>query len=194
MDSAGFAADLSWLPYGLKGRDFANTMETLYDFFYVINASLESQGLDWIERLVRPAAVSNVISDLTVAALAKHSNGLVVNRFHNGHPDLIPRGRFVDDAVEAGDEGVEVKSTKGRVADTHGARNGWVCQFNYRSDAEPIVANRRPTTITHIYIAKVDVADFRRNERRTERGTNTSTLHAEGLKKLRAGLVYQDLT
>lgn len=192
VSPGGFAADLSQLPYGLQARDFQNTMEALYDFFYVVNGSLMERGLEWVEHLVRPAAVSNIISDLSGAALAKYSNGLVVNKYHNGHPDLIPRGQYPDDAVKAGAEGVEVKSTRNAVADTHGAREGWVCQFNYKTDGEPIIGDREPTRITHIFVARVELEDFRRNERHTERGTNTSTLHRDGLAKLRAGRVYQD--
>lgn len=179
------------LPYGLKKRDFQNAMEALYDFFYVVNSKLMENGLDWMERLVRPAAVSNMVSDMTAAAIAKHSNGLCLNKYHNGHPDLIPRNTYPGDSVEAGEEGVEVKSTKGRVADTHGARDGWFCQFNYRVDPEDIIARRHPTVVTHIYLAKVTVDLFRRNERKTDRGTHTSTLNADGMKVLRAGLIYK---
>ena len=167
-------------------------METLYDFFHAINTTLIDRGLEWMENTVRPAAVSNMISDMVAAAIAKHSNGLVENRQHNGHPDLIPRGVYAADTVKAGTEGVEIKSTRGRVADTHGAREGWICQFNYRVDPEPLIAQRRPTIITHIFLARVTEAHFRRNVRRTERGTNTSTLDRAGLVVLRQGLIYRD--
>ncbi|QYG95868.1 hypothetical protein HC251_25165 (plasmid) [Iamia sp. SCSIO 61187] len=181
-----------WLPYGLQRRDFANAMEAIYDFFESINTALMGRGLEWFENTVRAAAVSNVISDLSAASVAKHSNGLVLNRKHNGHPDLIPRGTYPDDTVAAGEEGVEIKSTRGRVADTHGARAGWVCQFNYKVDPEPIIARRNPTVITHIYLANVTEALFRRNERKTGLGTHTSTLDKSGLAVLRQGLIYQD--
>lgn len=179
------------LPYGLQQRDFQNAMESLYDFFHSINSALMQRGIEWIENTVRAAAVSNMISDLTAAAMAKYSYGLVENQHHNGHPDLIPHGMYPNDSVKAGEEGVEIKSTRGRVADTHGARNGWVCQFNYKVDSEPIIANRRPTIITFIYLAQVTEAHFRRNERLTERGTHTSTLDRSGLALLRQGVVYQ---
>jgi hypothetical protein len=180
------------LPYGLQIRDFRNTLDALYDYFEAVNVALMARGLEWVEHTVRPAAVSNMISDLAAAALAKYSNGLVENRQHNGHPDLIPRGMYPGDAIHAGGEGVEIKSTKGRVADTHGARAGWVCQFNYRVDDEPVIARRRPTIISHVYLARVTTDLFRRNVRRSELGTNTSTLDANGLRVLRAGLIYKD--
>lgn len=192
-DPDGFADGLdTWLPYGLQKRDFQNAMDALYDFFLVVNGALAARGLPWFEESIRAAAVSNVVSDLVHAAVAKYSNGLVRNQHHNGHPDLIPRGMYDNDDVLSGDEGIEVKSTRGRVADTHGARHGWVCQFNYIVDSEPVIARRQPTFVSHIYLARVSEELFRRNLRKTEVGTNTSTLDKSGLAVLRAGVVYVD--
>ena len=67
---------------------------------------------------------------------------LTENRFHNGHPDLIPQGRYPNDAVKAGEQGVEVKATKGKGSvDTHGARNAWLCIFRWQMDTttQPVV-------------------------------------------------------
>ena len=192
VDPDGFTQNLNWLPYGLQERDFQNAMDALYDYFYSVNTALMGRGLEWMENTVRAAAVSNIISDLTQAAIAKYSYGLVVNQRHNGHPDLIPRGKYPGDKALAAEEGVEIKSTRRSVADTHGARAGWVCQFNYRVDKEPVIAGRNPTIIEHIYLAQVTPDLYRRNVRKTELGTNTSTLDAEGLKVLRMGVIYTD--
>lgn len=195
VSQSGFVENLSsWLPYGLQQRDFQNALDALYDYFHAVNTALMGRGLEWMENTVRAAAVSNIISDLAQAAVAKHSNGLVVNRKHNGHPDLIPHGTYPDDSVQSGEEGVEIKSTRGRVADTHGARTGWVCQFNYKVDPEAIIAARWPTVVEHIYLAHLDPSLYRRNIRQTELGTHTSTPDAEGMRVLRAGLLYEDLS
>ena len=60
------------------------------------------------------------------------------NRYHNGHPDLIVNGVYPNDSVKAGEEGIEVKSTRkrGGAVDTHGARKQWMCVFVYRVDNE----------------------------------------------------------
>ena len=39
--------------------------------------------------MLRPAALSGLLSDMLTASLAKHARTLTANRFHNGHPDLI---------------------------------------------------------------------------------------------------------
>ena len=95
--------------------------------------------------------------------------------------------------MAAGEQGVEIKCTKkaGGAVDTHGARNQWMCVFVYRVDeeTEPAAA-RRPIEFAEVYLARVEVGDFRRNSR-SELGTRTATLHREGLKKLRQGCLYR---
>ena len=126
------------------------------------------------------------------ASLAKHSRVLTENLYHNGHPDLIVQGRYPNNAVKAGTDGVEIKTTKrsGGAVDTHGARDQWLNVFVYRvdTDSEP-ARDRAPMTFTEIYVSNVTVGDFRRNQR-SELGTRTATLHRDGLRKLRDSWVY----
>ena len=114
-----------------------------------------------------------------------------MNTYHNGHPDLLVPGMYPDNFMKSADEGVEVKATKNRVADTHGARHGWVLQVNYVSDPSPDKTTRRPTLVKTLYLAQVTEDLFRRNER-AELGTRTATLDKRGLQVLRAGIIYSD--
>jgi hypothetical protein len=136
--------------------------------------------------------MSGVLSDMLTASLASHSRALTENRFFNGHPDLIVQGKYADNAVKAGGEGVEIKTTRkaGGAVDTHGARKQWMCVFVYRVDnkTEP-ACDREPMTFTEVYLGAVDVDDFRKNPR-GELGTRTATLHKDGIKKLREQWVY----
>ena len=102
--------------------------------------------------------------------MASHARTLVGNQHHNGHPDLVVKGVYSGDAVKAGAEGVEIKTTlkKGGAVDTHGARDQWFCVFVYQVDnvTEP-AADREPLRFTEVYLAQVTTADFRRNEQRS---------------------------
>jgi hypothetical protein len=181
------------LPYELRLKDFEMAMQDVYDFFYDVNSLLSRKGLERLDDMLRPAIMSGVLSDMLTASLAKHSRVLVQNRFFNGHPDLIVQGIYSANAVKAGTEGVEVKSTlkAGGAVDTHGARDQWMCVFVYAVDAtsEPASA-RRPMTFTEVYLGHVSVDDFRRNPR-GELGTRTATLHREGITKLRQNWIYR---
>ena len=181
------------LPYELRLMDFEAAMLDMYDFFHDINSSLTDRGLRRFEDMLRPAAMSGLISDLLTSSLANHSRCLTENRFFNGHPDLIVSGLYANDSVQAGTEGVEIKSTRkeGGAVDTHGAREQWMCVFVYEVDTETEPArDRRPMTFTEVYLAHVAVADFRTNPR-GRLGTRTATLHKEGVKKLRGHWIYR---
>jgi len=180
------------LPFQLRVDDLRAAVQDVYDFFYDVNTGLVAKGLERLDDTLRPAIMSGVLSDMLTASLAKHSRTLVVNGFFNGHPDLIVKGEYAEDAVKAGEQGVEVKTTRkaGGAVDTHGAREQWMCVFVYQVDnSKQPTRQRAPMTFTEIYLGKVQVEDFRRNER-GELGTRTATLHAEGIAKLRRSWVY----
>ena len=182
------------LPYTLRLEDFGLVMQYIYDFFFDVNTHLFNKGLKRLDEMLRPAAMSGLISDMITASMAQHSRVLVENRYHNGHPDLIVNGLYPNDAVKAGEQGVEVKSTRksGGAVDTHGAREQWMCVFVYRVDnvTEPAV-DRAPMRFTEVYLGHVTVEDFRRNSR-SELGTRTATLDRQGIQKLRRYWVYLD--
>ena len=181
------------LPYQLRSDDFQLAMQDVYDLLFDINASLVGRGLRRIEEIVRSAILSGILSDALSTSLARHARVLTLNRYHNGHPDLIPEGLYPNDAVQAGEEGVEVKATKGGGAvDTHGARAAWLCVFRYTVDSqtEPAV-ERAPTRIIEILLAKLSLDDFRRNPR-SELGTRTASPNRNGIAKLRANWVYRE--
>jgi len=169
-------------------------MDDIYVLLGNINDGLTNRGLLRIEESVRGAIYSGLLSDLIAEALAKHSLGLVKNAYKNGHPDLLPKGRYANDAAQTAEEGVEVKVTgkPGGGVDMHGARPAWYAIFRYETDFEtqPVV-NRTPTRFTNIWLAQLVADDFRRNPR-GELGTRTATPHREGLKKLREAWVYRD--
>ena len=181
------------LPFELRMDDFHAAAQDVYDFFYDVNTALVGRGLDRLDDMLRPAIMSGVLSDMLTASLAKHSRTLVVNTYFNGHPDLVVKGIYPQNAVKAGEQGVEIKTTRkaGGAVDTHGARDQWMCVFVYAvdNDSEP-ARKRAPMTFTEIYLGRVTTADFRRNAR-GELGTRTATLHADGIAKLRSNWVYR---
>lgn len=184
------------LPYELRLMDFQAAMQDVYDFFFDVNTHLTSKGLPRLEDMLRPANLSGTLSDMVTESLGKHSRVLTANLHHNGHPDLIVRGRYPSDEVKSGEFGVEIKSTKkaGGAVDAHGARKQTLCTFVYEADNDRSRSadQRDPLVFREIYIGEVTVDDFRRNAR-GELGTRTVTLHKEGLAKWRTGWVYKDL-
>ena len=185
--------DNATLPYELRREDFQMAMQDVYDFFFDVNSQLTNKGLQRLDDMLRPAIMSGVLSDMLTASLAKHSRVLTENRYFNGHPDLIVQGLYKANAMKAGSEGIEIKTTRksGGAVDTHGARDQWMCVFVYNVDTESEPAlDRHPMTFVEVYLGKVVVADFRKNAR-GELGTRTATLHKDGIKKLRENWLYK---
>ena len=111
VDRSSFNPDVG-LPFDLRVEDFALAMQDIYDFFYDVNALLLGKGLPRLEDMLRPAAMSGMLSDMLTSSLANHSRTLTENTFHNGHPDLLVQGVYPHNAVRSGTEGVEIKSTR----------------------------------------------------------------------------------
>lgn len=183
------------LPYELRPQDFELAMQDIYDFFFDVNSGLISKGLQRLDDMLanRRAIMSGLISDMLTASLAKHARALTENGYPNGHPDLIVRGVYPGDRIQAGSEGIEIKSTTKRrgAVDMHGARDQWLCVFVYEVDdsTEPAV-DRQPMRFTEVYLGHVAIADFRRNPR-GELGTRTATLNRDGIAGLRTNWVYR---
>ena len=182
------------LPYELRLLDFEAAMQDVYDFFFDVNSYLGEKGLPRLEDTLRRANLSGTLSDMLTASIAKHSRSLAQNQHHNGHPDLLVGGVYPNDAVKAGERGVEIKSTgkPGGAVDTHGGRDQWLCVFVYDIDrtTEPAV-DRAPLTFREVYLSQVKVDDFRRNDR-GPLGTRTSTIGGDALARFREGWVYLD--
>ena len=194
VDESKFNSQLVY-PHSLRRTDFVSAMRDVYDFFGDVNENLTGRGLQRLDDMIRPAALSGMLSDMITDSVANHSRALTANLHHNGHPDLILKGRYSQDAVAAGTEGVEIKATRkpGGAVDTHGARDQTLCVWVYEVDNDRLksVYDREPLTIREIYIGDVVVDDFRKNER-GDLGTRTATLHGVGIKKFREGWIYLD--
>lgn len=181
------------LPFELRLEDFELAMQDVYDFFYDVNTLLLQKGLRRLDDMLRPAAMSGIVSDMLTASMAKHSRVLVENHHFNGHPDLVVQGRYPNNSVVAGEYGIEIKSTRkpGGAVDTHGARDQWMCVFVYGTDqnTEP-AQDRHPMMFREVYLAEVTVGDFRKNPR-GDLGTRTATLDRDGIRKLRSNWIYK---
>jgi hypothetical protein len=129
LDLAAFNKSAN-LPFSLRLKDFDAAMQDVYDFFYDVNKLLLGKGLHRLDDMLRPAAMSGMLSDMLTASMAKHSRVLVENKHFNGHPDLVVQGRYANNSTVSGTDGVEIKSTRKKAAPsirTADAINGCAC-------------------------------------------------------------------
>lgn len=193
IDRTKFNSQAS-LPYSLRIDDFEIAMQDAYDFFFDVNTLFFDRGLPRLDDTLRPAIMSGLLSDMLTASVAKHSRSLSQNQYFNGHPDLVVTGRYPNDSVKSGVDGIEIKTTRksGGAVDTHGGRDQWMCVFVYQVDNQTEPAqNRTPLRFTELYLAQVTTTDFRKNAR-GELGTRTATLDRNGIQKLRSSWIYKN--
>jgi hypothetical protein len=97
------------LPYDLKVEHIYQPMKDFVDFLGLINLQLHSKEIPRLESFLMPANFSSIVGEFMNMSIPKYCSSLVKNLYHNGHPDLIPRGMFLNDAVQYAPEGIEIK-------------------------------------------------------------------------------------
>lgn len=186
----------AFFPYGLNKGDFSKAMSDVYELMHEIDTRTVEDYWGRLEDMLPKQTLSGLLSALLGSSLAKASHSLVVNGIANGHPDLLPKGRYPADRVMNADEGIEVKTTvkAGGAVDMHGARDHWLCVFVYDPDVvfndERPFLERQVTHFTEVYLSHVTVDMYRHNER-GELGTRTATLDRDGLVRFRRNWIYK---
>jgi len=158
-------ADLA-LPYGMDASGVVNAINDLYDYLHAINRASIEYGYDRLEDIMLRAAFSGLISEIMVRSLASSMlnrvPGLARNLYPNGHPDLIPRAMYPGDAVQYGDEGVEVKAARNAASiQGHNVETGWFAVIEFSCDVENMpVYGREPTIIRRVRLANLEENDW----------------------------------
>lgn len=87
-------------------------MADFTEFLGFINQQLHVKGMPRLESFLMPAGFSSIVGEFINLTIPRYCANLVKNKYHNGHPDLIPRGMFPNDAVQYAHEGIEVKGSR----------------------------------------------------------------------------------
>ncbi|MGA2409362.1 MAG: hypothetical protein ABSG46_03100 [Candidatus Binataceae bacterium] len=169
-------------------------MEAFIEFLRFLNQQLLTRDLPRLEMLMMPANFSSLVGEFIVTSIPKHCSNLVKNRFHNGHPDLLPRSHYPNDLVLHGSEGIEIKASRYAHAwQGHNAEECWLMVFVFQAnssssrDGEPV-----PFKFRSAYLAKLEKADWKfagRSE--TSRRTITASVTKTGESKLLKNWIYQ---
>jgi hypothetical protein len=111
LNAAGFN-QVAQLPYGLQVTDIQNAMQDFLGFLGFINQQLYTKEIQRLETMLMPANFSSIVGEFMTSTIPKYCQTLVKNRYHNGHPDLLPAGIYPDDAAQHATEGIEVKASR----------------------------------------------------------------------------------
>jgi hypothetical protein len=197
-DQSGLVEEAE-LPYHLAPRDVVRLVEDLHDLLHDINRMLVDRGYERMEELLDPAGFSGFISRTIVDRIARLSRALERNLYHNGYPDLLPRGAYPGSAVQHGDRGgLEVKASRGNSSwQAHGPRAGWflVVQFDLDHDESKAQQDREPTRVLAVLLAELLESDWSWQPAAPGRiRSGTASIKPSGAMKLRRGAAWVEPT
>lgn len=170
-------------------------MSEFVTFLGFINQQLYTKDMPRLETMLMAANFSSVVSEFMTTAIPKTCTTLVKNRFHNGHPDLLPAGVFENDAVQHSTTGMEVKASRyQRGWQGHNAEDVWLLVFVFESnrpaDASKSIAPK-PFQFLRVVGAQLTKADWAFAGRSaTSRRTITASIAPTGFKKLTDNWIY----
>jgi hypothetical protein len=189
-ESFNFSADL---PYGLEVDHVRSSMNAYIDFLGFINQQLHTRGLQRFEKMIMPANFSSMVGEFMGVTLPKFCPTIAKNNYHNGHPDIVPAGLFVDDAVQHSDRGIEIKASRYlRGWQGHNPEDTWLMVFVFDSN-RPVDQTPKPFRFIKVVGARLVKSDWNFAGRKGEsRRTITASVTKSGYEKMTANWLYQD--
>ncbi len=184
------------LPYGLTIDHIHQAMEEFVRFLCLINRQLRKNTFPRLESILMPANFSSIVGEFMNVAIPQYCSNLVQNRYHNGHPDLLPSGMFPGDEVQYGHAGIEVKASRSAAGwQGHNPESVWLMVFHFGSNTSRDRLRGRapaPFRFLGVYAAQLVKDDWNFSGRSsTSRRTITASVNQSGMQKMHANWVYQ---
>lgn len=195
VDSGGFNPQTQ-LPYGLTTRHVQSAMEEFADFLRFVNQQLHSRGTPRLESMLMQANFSSIVGEFLNNAIPKHCITLVRNRYHNGHPDLIPARTYPGDAAQHVSDGIEVKASRYlRGWQGHNPEEVWLMVFVFdcnRPNDQIKGFKPKPFRFLEVVGAQLSKSDWLFAGRSaTSRRTITASVTESGFRKMTSNWIYK---
>jgi hypothetical protein len=195
-EQAGFNPKAA-IPFGVTTAHVKSAMDEFVDFLDFVDTQLLSKGMTRFEEMLMPANFSGMVGEFMSAGIPKHCKTVAKNQYHNGHPDLLPAGKYKGDAAQhAGKDGIEVKASRYlRGWQGHNPEDAWLMVFVFQSGrptdrAKGIPAVRfRFLMVAGALLSKRDWLFAGRSK--TSRRTITASVTTSGLDKMMANWIYK---
>lgn len=184
------------LPYGVTGANVLTAMADFTDFLTFVNTQLATRGTQRLETMLMPANFSSMVGEFMSANLPKACPTVAKNRYHNGHPDLLPAGLYPGDSLQHGAEGIEVKASRYlRGWQGHNEEDCWLMVCVYESgrptdEAKGVLP--KPFRYLAILGARLLKEDWRFAGRKgASRRTITASVQPSGYEKMSGNWIYR---
>lgn len=183
------------IPHGVTPAHICAAMNEFIGFIRMVNQRMHENGMARFESILMPANFSSIVGEFMSAGIPKQCATIIKNQYHNGHPDMVPSGRFPGDAVQHAQEGIEIKGSRYLKGwQGHNPETTWLMVFMFDSN-RPVDASTgiapKPFRFLRVVGAQLDESDWQfagRSE--TSRRTITAAVKDSGYRKLMANWIY----
>ncbi len=190
------------IPYGVTTRHIQSALEDFIDFLGYMNEQLLKKKMPRLETFLMPANFSSMVGEFMNVRIPLYCTSLVKNRYHNGHPDLIPTGEFLNDAIQHSTVGIEIKGSRNRTGwQGHNPEDVWLMVFIFEAnsandEAQAVKSGKEPVAVPFRFVevlgAQLTKSDWQFSGRSgTSRRTITATVKPCGYEKMAANWIYR---
>jgi hypothetical protein len=81
------------IPFGVTTAHVHAAMQDFVEFVRLIDTQLHRKEMATLENTMMQANFSSLVGEMIAARIPKHCSAIVKNKYHNGHPDLLPAGK-----------------------------------------------------------------------------------------------------
>ena len=159
-----------------------------------INSQLHASGLSLLESTTMPANFSSIVGEFIISSVPRYCDKLAKNLYHNGHPDLLPAGRYEGNSAQHVDEGIEVKSSRyAKSFQGHNPEDTWLMVFVYESSRprDLVGGNLKPFRFRQVLGAELKKSDWKLAGRGpNSRRTITASVVPSGYDKMKMNWLY----
>jgi hypothetical protein len=184
------------IPYGVSVEHVYHGMLDFVEFLRTVDTELVRKGMSRLEDMLMPANFSSMVGEFITSNLPRHCPTIVKNTYHNGHPDLLPVGKYPNNAAQhAGSDGIEVKASRYfKGWQGHNAEDVWLMVFVFESGRPSDLRKteqRKLFRFHAVYGALLAKADWKFAGRSlTSRRTITATVLPSGFEKMARNWIY----
>jgi hypothetical protein len=185
------------IPYGVTVEHIRKAMNGFAEFLGFVDRELKHRDLIRLEDMLMPANFSSMVGEFIAANIPKYCETIVRNNYHNGHPDMLPAGKYLNDmAQHAGSDGIEIKGSRNLSGwQGHNVEDAWLMVFCFGSGRPvDLVKKVSPAPFRFLLVvgALLSTDDWQFSGRSEKsRRTITASVKRSGYDKMMANWIYK---
>ncbi len=185
------------IPFGVSVEQVFQAMVDFTDFLQTVDTELVRKRMSRLEDMLMPANFSSMVGEFITSNLPKHCPSIAKNSYHNGHPDLLPAGKYPGNSAQhVGADGIEVKASRYKKGwQGHNPEDVWLMVFVFEGGRPSDAQNAKGMTrfrFLAVYGALLEKTDWQFAGRsQTSRRTITATVLPSGFEKMAENWIYK---